>query len=48
MQALYIARDSGSRRIVRIVIEVAGALAPHSELEAVAGLKAALADTLAA
>lgn len=48
MQALDIARDSGSGRIVRRVIEVAEALAPHGELEAVAGLKAALADTLAA
>jgi hypothetical protein len=48
MQALDIARDSGSGRIVRMVIDVAGDLAPHGELEAVAGLKAALADTLAA
>lgn len=48
MQALDIARDSGSGRILRMVAEVAGALAPHGELEAVAGLRAALAGTSAA
>ena len=48
MQALDIARDSGSERITRMVGATADALAPHSELEAVAGLRAALAETSAA
>jgi hypothetical protein len=48
LQALSIARDSGSLRIARMVVATAGVLAPHSEMEAVAGLRAALAETPAA
>lgn len=48
MQALDIARDSGSERIMRMVVATADVLAPHSELEAVAALQAALAETSAA
>jgi transcriptional regulator with XRE-family HTH domain len=48
VQALDIARDSGSERIARMVTSTASVLAPHSELEAVAGLRAALAETTAA
>jgi hypothetical protein len=42
-QALGIARDSGSGRILRMIVPVAAALEAHSHLEAVAGLRAALA-----
>ena len=42
-QALGIARDSGPGRILRMVVPVAAALEAHSQLEAVAGLRAALA-----
>jgi transcriptional regulator with XRE-family HTH domain len=42
-QALGIARDSGSGRILRMIVPVAAALETHSHLEAVAGLRAALA-----
>ena len=48
VQALDIARDSGSDRIARMVMTTAAVLAPHSELEAVAGLRAALAESPAA
>ena len=48
VQALNISRDSGSERITRMVVATAAVLAPHSELEAVAGLRAALAETPAA
>jgi plasmid maintenance system antidote protein VapI len=48
VQALNISRDSGSERITRMVVATAGVLAPHSELEAVARLRAALAETPAA
>jgi transcriptional regulator with XRE-family HTH domain/tetratricopeptide (TPR) repeat protein len=48
VQALDIARDSGSERIARMVAGTAAVLAPHSEVEAVAGLRAALAETPAA
>jgi len=48
MQALNISRDSGSERITRMVVATAGVLAPHSEMEAVAGLRAALAEIPAA
>ena len=44
-QALDVARDAGSERIVNMVIPVATALAPYSHLEAVAGLHEALAET---
>jgi hypothetical protein len=47
MRALGIARDSGSRRIIRMVEATAAVLAPHDELEAVVGLRAALAETTA-
>jgi hypothetical protein len=44
-QALDIARDAGSERIVSMVIPVAAALAPYRHLEAVAGLHEALVET---
>ena len=44
-QALDVARDAGSERIVNMVIPVAAALAPYRHLEAVAGLHEALAET---
>jgi tetratricopeptide (TPR) repeat protein len=44
-QALDVARDAGSERIVGMVIPVATALAPYRHLEAVAGLHEALAET---
>ncbi len=44
-QALDVARDVGSERIVNMVIPVATALAPYLHLEAVAGLHEALAET---
>lgn len=43
-KALSIARDSGSGRILRMVVPVAAALEAHSHLEPVAGLRAALAQ----
>jgi transcriptional regulator with XRE-family HTH domain len=46
-EALGIAQDSGSGRILRMIAPVAAALEAHSQLEAVAGLRAALAETLA-
>lgn len=42
-KALGIARDSGSGRILRMIVPVAVALEPYSHLEPVAGLRAALA-----
>jgi hypothetical protein len=48
VQALDVARDSGSERIARMVGATAGVLAPHRELEAVAELRAALAKAPAA
>jgi tetratricopeptide (TPR) repeat protein len=45
MRALEIARGSGSERILHMIIAVAAALAPHSQQESVAGLRAALAET---
>jgi len=44
-QALDVARDAGSERIVGMVIPVATALAPYRHLEAVTRLYEALADT---
>jgi tetratricopeptide (TPR) repeat protein len=44
-QALGIGRDSGSARILRMVIPVAQALTSHSHLESVAGLQAELTET---
>jgi tetratricopeptide (TPR) repeat protein len=44
-QALGVARDSGSERIVRMVIPVATALVPYRHIEAVAGLHEILAET---
>jgi hypothetical protein len=44
-QALGVARDAGSARIVSMVIPVATALAPYRHIEAVASLHAALAET---
>ena len=44
-QALDVARDAGSERIVGMVIPVAAALAPYRHLEAVAGLHECLAET---
>lgn len=46
-QAVGIARDAGSGRILRMVVPVAAALEAHSHLEAVAGLRAALAKVAA-
>ncbi len=48
MSALEIARDSGSRRILRAIMPLSAALAPHSELDDVAVFRAALADNWAA
>jgi len=45
MQALDVARDAGSERIVAMVIPVATALAPHQHIEAVGRLREALAGT---
>ena len=44
-QALGVAHDSGSERIVNMVIPVATALAPYRGIDAVAQLRAALAET---
>jgi tetratricopeptide (TPR) repeat protein len=44
MQALAVARDAGSERIVSMVIPVAAALARHCDIEAVAQLHEALAE----
>lgn len=44
MHALDIARGSGSGRILRMITAVATALVPHSQLESVAELQAALAE----
>jgi tetratricopeptide (TPR) repeat protein len=44
-QALGVARDAGSARIVSMVIPVAIALAPYRHIEAVAGLHDVLAET---
>ena len=44
MQALEVARDAGSERIVSMVIPVAAALARHRDIEAVARLQEALAE----
>jgi hypothetical protein len=44
-QALGVARDAGSARIVGMVILVATALAPYRHIETVASLHAALAET---
>jgi transcriptional regulator with XRE-family HTH domain len=44
-QALGIGRDSGSGRILRMVIPVAEALKPYNHLDSVAGLRAELAET---
>ena len=45
MQALGVAHDAGSERIVNMVIPVATALAPYRGIDAVAQLRAALAGT---
>lgn len=47
MSALEIARDAGSRRILRGIMPLSAALAPHNELEHVAVFQAALADSWA-
>lgn len=47
-QALDVARDAGSERIVSMVISVAAALAPYRHIEAVAGLREVLAETTGA
>ncbi len=44
-EALGIARDSGSGRVLSMVVSVADRLAPHSSMAEVAGLRAALAQT---
>jgi tetratricopeptide (TPR) repeat protein len=44
IQALSVARDAGSERIVNMVIPVATALAPYRHMEAVAGFHEALAE----
>ncbi len=44
-QALGVARDAGSARIISMVIPVATALAPYRHIETVASLQAALAET---
>ena len=44
-QALAVARDAGSERIVSMVIPVATALAPYRSIDAVAQLREALAGT---
>ncbi|MGP0025212.1 MAG: hypothetical protein ACLPKE_17920 [Streptosporangiaceae bacterium] len=44
-QALAVARDAGSERIVSMVIPVATALAPYCSIDAVAQLREALAGT---
>ena len=44
-QALAVARDAGSERIVNMVIPVATALAPYRSIDAVAQLRDALAGT---
>jgi transcriptional regulator with XRE-family HTH domain len=44
-QALGIARDGGSGRILRMIVPLTAALEPHSHLEPVSGLRAALAET---
>jgi tetratricopeptide (TPR) repeat protein len=48
MQALEVARDAGSERIVSMVIPVATALARHRGIEAVAQLNEALAEPFGA
>lgn len=48
MKALEIARDSGSGRIMRMILPLSSALAAHGELEPVAALRMALADNRAA
>jgi hypothetical protein len=45
MQALDIAQGSGSGRILQMIIAVAAVLTAHSQLETVAELRAALAET---
>ena len=45
VQALGVARDAGSERIVGMVIPVATALAPYRSIDAVAQLREALAET---
>jgi hypothetical protein len=45
MQALGVARDAGSDRIINMVIPVATALAPYRSIEAVGRLHAALAES---
>ena len=45
MQALAVARDAGSERIIGMVIPVATALAPYRSIDAVAQLREALAGT---
>jgi len=47
LKALEIARDSGSGRILRMILPLSAALEPHSHLDQVALLRAALADTRA-
>jgi transcriptional regulator with XRE-family HTH domain len=43
--ALAIARESGSGRILHMVVQIANALEPYSHLEQVAGLRESLAET---
>jgi tetratricopeptide (TPR) repeat protein len=45
MEALGVARDSGSGRVLNMIIPVAHQLAGHSDIEAVARLRSALAAT---
>ena len=45
MQALGVARDTGSDRIISMVIPVATALAPYRSLEAVGRLHEVLAES---
>lgn len=45
MQALEVARGSGSGRVLSIIVLVAARLAPHSRMEEVARLQSAVAET---
>jgi hypothetical protein len=45
MQAIGVAHDAGSERILNMVIPVATALAPDRGIDAVAQLRAAVAET---
>jgi hypothetical protein len=45
MQALEIARGSGSGRVLSMIVLVAARLAPHDRIEEVARLQSAVAET---